>query len=89
MKLEFEESPLQIRCSRFEIPKNQSLIQEEVNKCLKKGVVVECEHYPVEFILLIPSKVYKTNEASLSNAKNAKIYSCNIHQGHNYCRSKL
>ena len=39
MKLEFEESPFQGECSGFEIPKNQSLIQVEVNKLLKKGVV--------------------------------------------------
>ena len=44
MKLEFEESPLHGECSGFEIPKNQLLIQEKVNKLLKKGVVVECEH---------------------------------------------
>ena len=50
MKLEFEESPLQGDCSGFEIPKNQSLIQEEVNKLLKKSVVVECEDEPVEYI---------------------------------------
>ena len=34
-------------------PKNQSFIQEEVNKLLKKGVAVECEHEPVEYISLI------------------------------------
>ena len=50
MKLEFEESPLQGECSGFEIPKNQPLIQEEVNKLLKKDVVIECEHEPVEYI---------------------------------------
>ena len=50
MKLEFDESPLQGQCSGFEIPKNQPLIQEEVNKLLKKGVVVESEHEPVEYI---------------------------------------
>ena len=50
MKLEFEESPLQGQCSGFEIPENQPLIQEEVNKLLKKGVVVECDHEPVEYI---------------------------------------
>ena len=44
MKLEFE------NCSGFEIPKNQPLIQEEVNKLLKKDIVVECEHEPVEYI---------------------------------------
>ena len=51
MKLEFEESPLQISCSGFEIYKNQLLIQEEVNILLKKGVVVECGHEAVEDIL--------------------------------------
>ena len=50
MKLEFEESPLQGACSGFEIPKNQPLIQEDVNKLLKIGVVAECEHEPVEYI---------------------------------------
>ena len=50
MKLEFEESPLQGQCSGFEIPKNQPLIQEEVNKLLKKSVAAECEHKPVEYI---------------------------------------
>ena len=50
MKLEFEESPLHGECSGFEIPKNQLLIQEKANKLLKKGVVVECEHEPVEYI---------------------------------------
>ena len=34
MKVEFGESLLQGECSGFEIPKNQSLIQEEVNKLL-------------------------------------------------------
>ena len=41
MKLEFEESPLQGECSGFEIPKNQPTIQDEVNKLLEKGAVVE------------------------------------------------
>ena len=50
MKLEFEESPFQVGCSRFEIPRNQSLIQEEANKLLKKELVVECEHKAVEYI---------------------------------------
>ena len=50
MKIEFEESPLQGECSRFEIPKNQPLIQEDVNKLLKKGVAVGCEHESVEYI---------------------------------------
>ena len=36
MKLELEESPLQVKCSGFEIPKNQSLVQEEVNKLHEK-----------------------------------------------------
>ena len=39
MKLEFEERALQVGCSGFEIPKNQSLIQEDINKLLKKRVV--------------------------------------------------
>ena len=43
MKLESEESPLQEECSGFEISKNQPMIQDEVNKLLKKGVVVDCE----------------------------------------------
>ena len=46
-------SLLQAECSEFEIPKNQPLIQEEVNKLLKKGVVGECEHKTVEYILPI------------------------------------
>ena len=50
MKPEFEESPLQGECSGFEIAKNQPLIQEDVNKLLKIGVVAECEHEPVEYI---------------------------------------
>ena len=50
MKLEFAESPLQVGCSEFEIPKNQPLIQEEVNKFLKKGIFVECKHKAVEYI---------------------------------------
>ena len=32
MKLEFKESLLQGECSEFEILKNQSMIQDEVNK---------------------------------------------------------
>ena len=43
MKLEFEESPLQRECLGFEIPKNQPMIQDEVNKLLKKSIVVEYE----------------------------------------------
>ena len=35
-----------VQCSGFEITKNQSTIQDEVNKLLEKGVV-ECEHEPV------------------------------------------
>ena len=50
IKLEFEESPLQGECSGFEITNNQPTIQDEVNKLLEKGVVVECEHEPVEYI---------------------------------------
>ena len=42
MKIEFEKSPLQVQCSGFEISQNQPLIQEEVNKLLKKEVAVEC-----------------------------------------------
>ena len=50
IKVEFEESPLQGECSGFEIPKNQPMIQDGVNKLLKKGVAVECEHEPVKYI---------------------------------------
>ena len=57
MKLEFEETPLQGQCSGFAIPENQPLIQEVVNKLLKKGVVVECEHEPAEYISPIFFKV--------------------------------
>ena len=49
IKLEFEETPLQGDCSGFEITKDQPTIQDEVNKLLEKGVVVECEHEPVEY----------------------------------------
>ena len=49
MKLEFEECPL-LGCSGFETPKNQPLIQEKVNKLLKKGVVVESEHEALKYI---------------------------------------
>ena len=49
-EIEFEESPLQGECSGFEIPKNQPMIQDEVNKFLEKDVVVECEHEAVEYI---------------------------------------
>ena len=52
MKLEFEENLLQVGCSGFEIPKNQPLIQEEVNKIFRKGVVVECEHETVYISLI-------------------------------------
>ena len=50
MKIEFEKSPSQVRCSGFEIFQNQPLIQEEINKLLKKEVAVECEHEAVEYI---------------------------------------
>ena len=50
MKLEFEEFPLQGECPGFEIRKNQPTIQDEINKLLEKGVVVECEHEPAEYI---------------------------------------
>ena len=53
MKLEFEKSPLQGECSGIEIPKNQPTIQDEVNKLLEKGLAVECEHEPLEYISLI------------------------------------
>ena len=71
MKVEFEKSPLQGEGSRFEIPKNQALIQEEINKCLKKGVVVECEHEPVEYIstIFFREKTYGTQRLIL-NLKN-------------------
>ena len=50
MKPEFEESPFWEECSGFEIHKNQSMIQDEVNKLLKKGVSAECKNEPVEYI---------------------------------------
>ena len=53
MKLEFEKSHLQGECSGIEIPKNQPTILDEVNKLLEKGLVVECEHEPVEYVSLI------------------------------------
>ena len=54
MKLEFEESSLQRErewCSGFEIPKDQPMIQDEVNKLLEKGFDVESQHELVEYIL--------------------------------------
>ena len=50
MKLEFERSPFHAEWSGFEIPKNQSLLQEEVNKLLKKGVTLECENKALDYI---------------------------------------
>ena len=50
MKLEFEQSPLHGQCSGFEIPGNHPTTQDELNKLLEKGAVVECEHEPVEYI---------------------------------------
>ena len=50
MKLEFEKTPLRVGSWGFEISKNQSLIQEQVNKCLKQNVLVECEREAVEYI---------------------------------------
>ena len=44
MKLKFQESPLQVTFSEFEISQHQPLIREKVNKLLKKEVLVECEH---------------------------------------------
>ena len=75
MKLEFEESPFQGKYSGFEIPKNQPLIQEEVNKLLKKGVVVESYHEPVEYISPIFLKE-KTNgtQRLILNRKNLNTY---------------
>ena len=53
MKLEFEESPLHVERSGFGIPKNQPLIQEKINKLLKKVVAVECKNEAVEYLLPI------------------------------------
>ena len=50
MKLKFEKSPVQLGCLRFEIPKNQPLIRNKVDKVLKKGAVVECEQKAVEYV---------------------------------------
>ena len=68
MKLEFEESPLQGQCTGFEIPKNQPLIQEEVNKLVKKVVVVECEHEPVEYIspIFLKKRQMEPKDSSLT-----------------------
>ena len=75
MKPEFEESLLQGECSGFEIPKNQPLIQEEVNKLLKRGVAVECEHEPVEHIspIFLREKTDGTQRIIL-NLKNLNKY---------------
>ena len=71
MKLEFEESPLQGECSGFDFTKNQPTIQDEVNKLLEKGVVVECEHGPVEYIspIFLREKTDETQKLIL-NLKN-------------------
>ena len=50
IKLEFEECPLQGECSGCEIPENQPMIPDKVDKLLEEGVVVESEHEPVEYI---------------------------------------
>ena len=73
MKLEFEESLLQGECSGVEIPKNQSMIQDEVNKLLKKGVVIECEHEPVECISPIFLRE-RTDGTQRFNLKNLNKY---------------
>ena len=75
MKLEFEENPLQGECSRFEIPKSQPMIQDEVNKLLEKDVVVECEQEPVEYISSIfLMRKYRWNPRIILNLKNLNKY---------------
>ena len=75
MKLEFEESPLQGECSGFEITKNQPTIQDEVNKLLEKGVAVECENEPVEYIspIFLREKTDRTQRLIL-NLKHLNKY---------------
>ena len=68
MKLKSEKSPVQLGCSRFEIPKNQPLIRKEVDKVLKKGAVVECEQKAVEYIssIFLREKTYGTQRLILN-----------------------
>ena len=74
-EIEFEKSPLQREWSGFEIPKNQPMIQDEVNKLLEKDVVVECEHEAVEYIspLFLREKTNGT-ERLILNLKNLNKY---------------
>ena len=66
------------KSSGFEIPKNQTLILEEVNKLLKKGVVVECEHEPVEYIspIFLREKTDGTQRLILNLKKLDKYLEC-------------
>ena len=75
MKLAFEECPLRVGCSGFEIPKNQPLIQEELNKLLEKDVVVECTPEAVEYIspIFLTKKTDGTQKLIL-NLKNFNNY---------------
>ena len=71
MKLEFEESPLQVGCSGVEILKNQPLILEEVNK----HVVEEYEHKAVWYIS--PIFLWKKTDGTerlILNLKNLSKY---------------
>ena len=72
MKLEFEESSLQREwCSGFEIPKDQPMIQDEVNKLLKKCFDVDSEHELVEYI----SSIFLRKKTYGKRRLNLKIFS--------------
>ena len=72
MKLELEESSLQREwCSGFEIPKDQPMIQDEVNKLLKKCFDVDSEHELVEYI----SSIFLRKKTYGKRRLNLKIFS--------------
>ena len=75
MKLEFEESPLQVHFPGFEISQNEPLIQGQVNKLLKKGVTVEFDIKAVEYIspILLRKKTIRTQKLIL-NLKSLNNY---------------
>ena len=75
MKLEFEESPLQVDFPGFEISQNEPLIQGQVNKLLKKGVTVEFDIKAVKYIspILLRKKTIRTQKLIL-NLKSLNNY---------------